>query len=226
MEAIVNKVWESSQISFSDLVSSSGLYRFSNVVFSENPNLAQLTGSGTGKKITSKIMSKAKNIFKKVANGEADIEMIGLISNKRTKRYVNSKYIQNNMFLDKYKVMIPKANGSGKLGETISTPFVAKPFVGGTDTFLSLGPVSTNSEAENILKYIKTKFCRTLLGVKKITQDNPKSVWQYVPQQNFDSDSDIDWSKTIPEIDQQLYKKYDLSEDEIKFIESKVQDMK
>lgn len=66
-----------------------------------------------------------------------------------------------------------------------------------------------------------------MLGTMKITQDNAtKEVWKNVPMQNFTSTSDIDWTKSIAEIDQQLYKKYGLSEEEIQFIESKVKEMK
>ena len=64
-----------------------------------------------------------------------------------------------------------------------------------------------------------------MLGVLKITQDNNKDTWKYVPLQDFTSTSDIDWSKSIPEIDQQLYKKYDLTPEEIKFIETHVKEM-
>lgn len=75
------------------------------------------------------------------------------------------------------------------------------------------------------MKYIKTKFARTLLGVLKITQDNPPEKWKYVPLQDFTSSSDIDWSKSIPEIDRQLYVKYGLDADEIHFIETRVKEM-
>ena len=81
------------------------------------------------------------------------------------------------------------------------------------------------SEANNLMKYIKSKFTRTMLGVLKVTQDNNADKWRFVPLQDFTSNSDIDWSKSIPEIDQQLYKKYNLSDDEIDFIETKVQAM-
>ena len=59
----------------------------------------------------------------------------------------------------------------------------------------------------------------------KITQDNNKDTWKNVPLQDFSSNSDIDWSQSIADIDQQLYKKYGLSESEIAFIEEKVQAM-
>ena len=76
-----------------------------------------------------------------------------------------------------------------------------------------------------MLKYIKSKFCRVMLGILKITQHNPGPKWKYVPLQDFTQESDIDWSKSIPEIDQQLYKKYGLDEKEIQFIESHVKEM-
>ena len=63
------------------------------------------------------------------------------------------------------------------------------------------------------------------MGVLKVTQDNKKSVWKYVPLQDFTSSSDIDWSQSIANIDQQLYKKYNLSDDEINFIETNVKEM-
>ena len=66
---------------------------------------------------------------------------------------------------------------------------------------------------------------RTCLGILKVTQDNNKDTWKYVPLQDFTSQSDIDWSKSISEIDQQLYKKYGLNEAEINFIETHVKEM-
>lgn len=73
--------------------------------------------------------------------------------------------------------------------------------------------------------YIKTKFVRCLLGTLKVTQHNPKNTWSNVPMQNFTFSSDIDWSKSIKQIDEQLYKKYGLTDKEIAFIEEKVQAM-
>ena len=65
-----------------------------------------------------------------------------------------------------------------------------------------------------------------MLGIKKVTQHNPKAVWKYVPLQEFTPPhSDIDWSKSVHEIDLQLYRKYGLDEKEIAFIESHVKEM-
>ena len=75
------------------------------------------------------------------------------------------------------------------------------------------------------LKSIKSKFLRALLGVKKATQHNPKDTWEFVPLQDFTEKSDIDWNKSIKEIDEKLYEKYGLSREEIDFIESMIKPM-
>lgn len=64
-----------------------------------------------------------------------------------------------------------------------------------------------------------------MLGILKITQDNNRDTWRMVPLQDFTTHSDIDWSKSVAEIDQQLYRKYDLTADEIEFIETHVKEM-
>ena len=64
------------------------------------------------------------------------------------------------------------------------------------------------------------------MGILKVTQDNNKATWNEVPMQDFTANSDIDWTKSIEDIDKQLYRKYNLSEEEIEFIETKVQAMK
>lgn len=94
-----------------------------------------------------------------------------------------------------------------------------------TQTFLGIGNCKCKDEAEAIYKYLCCKFCRAALGILKITQHNPPEKWRYVPLQDFTSNSDIDWSKSIHEIDLQLYKKYGLTNEEIQFIETNVKEM-
>ena len=118
-----------------------------------------------------------------------------------------------------------RVNGTGALGEVLSTPIIAKPKEGYTQTFIGIGAFDERQCAENALKYIKSKFLRTMLGILKITQDNNRETWRMVPIQDFSLSSDIDWSRTIPEIDQQLYAKYALDQTEIDFIESHVKEM-
>ena len=124
-----------------------------------------------------------------------------------------------------YKVLIPKSNGKGELGEALSSPILAQPNTGYTQSFIGFGSFDKKEDAENMYKYIKTKFVRIALGILKITQDNPPERWAYVPLQDFTSSSDIDWSKSIAEIDEQLFDKYGLDEQERNFIRTKVKEM-
>jgi hypothetical protein len=153
------------------------------------------------------------------------VQILGRYKNNRVYRWIRNEYVNEPYAHDKYRVVLPKANGSGAIGEVLSTPLIGEPLIGFTQTFISIGAFDNREEAENCLKYIKSKFARTMLGILKITQDNPKDKWQKVPHQDFTNNSDIDWSKSIPEIDEQLYKKYNLSKEEIAFIEEKVQPM-
>jgi eco57I restriction endonuclease len=171
------------------------------------------------------------NIFERLSvfhssKEDDDIAVIGLISAKRTWRYIKRCYIDDsNEQLNKWKVLLPKSNGSGTLGELLSTPLIAKPLEGYTQTFIGIGAFETEEEAQAAYKYVVSKFARTMLGVLKITQDNPPEKWKYVPLQDFSSSSDIDWSQSIQSIDSQLYDKYGLSEEERNFIETHVKEM-
>ena len=113
----------------------------------------------------------------------------------------------------------------GEFGELMGPSSISKPGMGYTQTFISVGCFDNEEAVHNTNKYVNSKFCRALLGVLKITQDMPAPKWKYVPLQDFTSSSDIDWSKSIPEIDQQLYRKYGLTEEEIEFIETHVKPM-
>ena len=166
------------------------------------------------------------NIFYDENQNYDCIRVIGVINNKRVWRYIDKKYVDTvHENLSKWKVIVPRANGKGLLGETLSTPIVIPPNTGYTQTFIGIGSFDNEKSANNLLKYVKTKFLRALLSILKIDQHNERSVWSKIPLQDFTENSDIDWSKSIPEIDQQLYKKYGLSPEEIDFIEEKVQEM-
>jgi len=103
---------------------------------------------------------------------------------------------------------------------------IGAPGVAHTQTFISFGSFDTEDEALALVKYIKSKFVRALLGVLKVTPDNArKDIWQYIPLQKLNSDSDIDWKLPISLIDVQLYKKYRLSKNEIAYIEENVSEM-
>lgn len=175
--------------------------------------------------LTSNIFEKQSELFSKDKTSEKQAKIMGRFNSKRTYRFIDEKYLILPENYNKFKVFLPESNGSGAIGEVLSTPLVGEPLVGHTQTFISFGAFNNREEAENLLKYIKTKFARTMLGTLKITQHNKAPTWVNVPLQNFTNNSDIDWSQSIAQIDQQLYKKYGLSEKEIAFIEEKVRAM-
>lgn len=165
------------------------------------------------------------DIFKRNQDSVYSIKVVGLEeSNKRTERFVEAKLI-NDLKLDKWKVFMPKAIGSGTFGEAMSELLIGEPKTCCTYTFLQVGAFDSREQAQNCFKFLKTKFTRALLGTLKITQNNSSDVWKNVPLQDFTKKSDIDWSKSISDIDQQLFKKYQLSKEEIAFIEENVQPM-
>ena len=230
LNSISHKVLKISHSTLDKIVTHRGVYRFSDKAFKDYPE--------EKKKISdSRILSGAFERFPKFffnnppETGREYIRIYGKENGKRVYKWIRKDYVKQQDNLYKYKVMVPKANGSGALGEVLSTPLVGQPLVGQplvgfTETFISIGEVETNEEAEAILKYVKSKFARTMLGILKITQDNTRQTWRMVPLQDFTSSSDIDWSKSIADIDQQLYKKYGLNEKEIQFIETHVKEMK
>lgn len=227
LNSIVQKVENRSDFSpFSEIVYPQGIYRFSNKFFEDFPEAEQLQGKGTKNKIVSKSFTNFDfAFFNNVENEDAYVKILGRSGTERTYKFIKKEYIDFPEPFTNYNIFVPEANGSGALGEVLSTPLIGEPLIGHTDTFLTIGNVTTEFEANALLKYIKSKFARALLGVLKITQHNSRSTWAKVPLQDFTSSSDIDWSQSVAEIDAQLYKKYGLSQEEIDFIESKVKAM-
>lgn len=150
----------------------------------------------------------------------------GLVDLKRTLKRVSPDYplpITTN--LNAYKIFIPRNYGSGKLSENVFTTILAGPGEACTETFIQIGPFAGALERDNCNKYLKTKFLRILVGIRKQDQGAGRDVYRYVPMQDFTEKSDIDWTKSIDEIDQQLYRKYGITEEEIAFINSMIRPM-
>ena len=184
-----------------------------------------ISSNGKERRIVTSSLNKL-NCFSDEKQGDDSIQIVGLLTgNKRGYRWIQRKYVEDNGNLTKWKVFVPKANGSGALGEVLSTPLIGQPLIGHTQSFLSIGCFDSEAEAEALLKYVKSRFARTMLGILKITQHNSPEKWKYVPLQNFTPESDIDWTQSIADIDRQLYAKYGLDENEIDFIETHVKEM-
>ncbi len=227
IKTIIEKVVAEDFESLSDWVYTPESYRFSKKLHLEHPDIEYKLSKGHLYDLTSNIFDKLEDIFFDIKpNDDYNyIQILGRSNNARILKWIKRHYIDNHPNLDFYKVILPKSNGTGSLGEKLSTPLIGGPNLGHNQTFISIGALRTEDETNNLLKFIKSKFARLLLGSLKVTQDNKKDVWKNTPIQDFTSNSDIDWSKSIPEIDQQLYKKYNLSEKEIRFIESMIKPM-
>ena len=145
-------------------------------------------------------------------------KVLGLLENKRRGwKYIPRNYPipKKNHSLNKYKVFIAEAYGCGEIGEIPSTPVLSTPGQLCTETFLEIGPFDSKLQASNVIKYISTKFFRALVGIQKQTQHTTAKVYRFVPLQDF--------SKTWT--DEELYKKYNLSKNEIDFIETMIKPM-
>ena len=135
---------------------------------------------------------------------------------------------KNTEWVDKYKVFTPRANNIGtELNDDNFNTFIGEPNTICTESYIVIG-VDLNldmTSASNLCKYFKTKFARFQHSVGKASQDATSKTYKFIPLQDFTLDSDIDWTKSITEIEQQLYKKYDLSDEEIKFIDKMIKSM-
>ena len=228
LNAILHKVTETADfISLSNIVVTRTAYRLTDKMHEDHPEAIGQLSKGHAYDMATNIFDRLPQIFfdAKPTDGKDYIRILGRTNNERAYKYVRRDYVNKVKNLDKFKLFIPKANGIGAFGEVISSPITATPGVGSTETFLSIGILDSEYEMDAALKYIKTKFARALLGVLKTTQDITPDKWKYVPLQDFTAHSDIDWSKSVAEIDQQLYRKYDLTADEIEFIETHVKEM-
>lgn len=226
LNQILGKIYKEDNKPLNELLYSKSSYKFNEKLYESFPILNHKISKNERKSISSNIINKAPMIFSDDKISESDIRVLLREENTRKLKWVNSVFIESHENLYKYKVILPATNGSGRFGETLSNPEVFGPGILHSQTFISLGSFNTYFEAQNLLNYLKTKFLRALLGSLKVTQHNQtKEVWSNIPLQDFTANSDIDWSKSVAEIDQQLYAKYGLNEEEINFIETNVKEM-
>ena len=139
-----------------------------------------------------------------------------------------TQVITHENWINKWKVYLPYANNIGtELNDDNQNAFVGSPNTICTETFLVVGAELDLNEmsANNLCKYLKTRFARFLHSLAKISQHGTAKTYRFVPIQDFTDKSDIDWSKSVAEIDQRLYKKYNLDDSEIAFIESMIKPM-
>ena len=143
---------------------------------------------------------------------------------RRTIGYISPKIItKNKAAVNKYKLFFTTSYSTNAFNppETI----IGEQNSVCTETFLLIGPFDTEIEQKNCYKYICTNFFKTLLFFGRGTMQVSQDVFRFVPLQDFTSLSDIDWNKSILEIDNQFSAKYHLSNEEIAFVESMIKPM-
>lgn len=233
LHSLVQKVNVSGNNSFSTIVGPRELYRLTEALYKEHPQLEGRQSKGHQFSMGANIFSVFPELFhiSKPDDDAKYVQVFGRINNQRGFMWCKEAYVSIAENLHRYKVVISKADGAaGVVGNPIPARILGKievlyPDVAYTDTFIGIGAFSHESYAIACQKYLQTKFARTMLGTIKVTQDNSKELWSNVPLQDFTENSDIDWSKNVAEIDAQLYAKYNLSDEEITFIESMIKAM-
>lgn len=140
---------------------------------------------------------------------------ITLYANKSVGKIEKDSLTAGKELIGKWKVFISRGYGEG--GETreyprmiIGKPIVAPPQSACSETYLVIGAYEKQEEADNLSKYLKTKFLRLLVGLRKNTQDISKEKFAFVPQMPMDKK----WT------DEKLFKFFNLNEDEITFIDT------
>lgn len=158
---------------------------------------------------------------------DGDISCIG---KGLSKGFIPSSLVTNNLeAIGLWKVLVPRANNIGtELNDDNLNSEVCPPQSICTEAylFIGIGLQMNENHAINASVYLRTKFARFMHSLSKTSHDATSKTYRFVPLQDFTTQSDIDWNKSISEIDQQLYDKYVLSEEEIAFIEGKIKEMK
>lgn len=172
-----------------------------------------------------------KEATSKTSETYFDGSYLVMCSHERIRYTKEEEITKNKELANRYKVFMSKANGAaGILGEKDEVAILGKPYIGSnrsvcTDSLIPIGDFSTEQEAINLSKYLLTKFLRFMVGILKSSQNISQVVYKFVPMQSFTNESDIDWSKSINEIDEQLFDKYGLSIEESEHIKSSIKDM-
>lgn len=198
-------------------------------LFEDNPQIKEKIG--TERRLITSILQKNLDIFH--SHPSKDSVKIYGNDNKGilTHRYINKIYLDSEQHnLRGRKVIIAATNGAaGNLGNDnpriIGEPIIIEKNSGFTQTFISIGNFESKCEINRLNQYMKTKFARFMIGTLKATQRLNKEVFYNLPLQDFTNNSDIDWTKSIDEIDEQLFNKYNLTKEERNHIKSSIKDM-
>jgi site-specific DNA-methyltransferase (adenine-specific) len=143
------------------------------------------------------------------------------VGNMRKAVWVSADTVtKNKQLVDAWKVLLPKT-GSGREREKTGVDLVLGPsLIAGpgsvcTLTYIVAGPLNSKSEAESLSSYLRTRFARFLVSLRKVSQDTPRNVYTWVPMQTWDRI----WT------DAELYEKYGITTEEQEYIEEMIREM-
>lgn len=200
-------------------------YQFSILQKVKNDEFSPLTNITKGRNAFG-IIGK-QSFVEEVSKNEAFDGACELRCKANEIRYITEDKVTKNIDLfNRFKIFISKSAGAPHTDKKV----IGEPYIGGrktacTDSLIPIGDFDTLEEAENLQIYIKTKFLRFLVSLVKSSQNTTQIVYRFVPMQDFSNQSDIDWKKTVDEVDEQLFDKYDLSREEREHIKSSIKDM-
>ena len=168
-----------------------------------------------------------RTFFKGSDTSDGIKQAVKLYGNQKVTWVDRSVITANLKWVDQWKVLMTAVQGTSAAVETkfLSNPIVAGPGTACTETYIVAGHFGSKSAAENLANYLRTRFVRFHVSLRKSTQHATRDVYAFVPLQDFTSKSDIDWSRPVSEIDAQLYAKYGITKSEQKFIESMIKPM-
>lgn len=135
-----------------------------------------------------------------------------IYGNQRTSYMERTAITSHVDWVDQWKVLLVKAHGtSGRDDVTIlGEPIVAAPGSACTETYLVIGACESEEEARNLASYMRTRFVRFLVSLRKITQNITRDSYRFVPLLSMDRG----WS------DAELFHRYEINADQVAFIES------
>lgn len=149
-----------------------------------------------------------RTYYKSFDSDKPDAGMVKLYANRSQGYLKKSNVTRGHEYIGKWKVYIHEALGSGNMATDIMKPILGEPDSVSTKTYIMNGPYESKKEADNVISYINTRFFHFMVGLKKISQHTTRKVYELVPLQDFTQE----WT------DEKLFKKYNLSDDEIEFI--------
>lgn len=146
------------------------------------------------------------------------VELHVIKSGKRTIGYVKRSVVRKALdLMDAWKVLVPKAYGAGEgtPHQILGKEIIASPPSACTQSYLVIGPFTSERAALSFASYYRTRLFRFLVSLRKITQDALRSTYEWVPVQT--------WNRTWS--DELLYEKYGITKSEIAFIENMIKAM-